>query len=64
MPYEKMESQVAKCVVHIKFMDALCEVTKARHEQAIEDARLESERVEAEKKAHAEMLRTKKANKK
>lgn len=45
-------------------IENLYEEAKARHEQAMEDARIEAERVEAEKKAHAEMLRAKKAAKK
>ena len=45
-------------------IEGLYEDAKARHEQAVEDARIEAERVEAEKKAHAAMLRAKKANKK
>ncbi len=45
-------------------IESLYEDAKARHEKALEDARLEAERVEAEKKAHAAMLRAKKASKK
>ncbi len=45
-------------------IESLYEEAKARHEQAMEDARIEAERVEAEKKAHAEMLKAKKAAKK
>ena len=41
-------------------IESLYEDAKARHEQALEDARLEAERVEAEKKAHLETLKTKK----
>lgn len=45
-------------------IESLYEAAKARYEQAMEDARIEAERVEAEKKAHAAMLRAKKAAKK
>lgn len=41
-------------------IESLYEEAKARHEKSIEDARLEAERAEAEKKAHAEKLKTKK----
>lgn len=45
-------------------IESLYEEAKARHEQAIEDARLEAERVEAEKKAHAAKIRAEKSAKK
>ena len=45
-------------------IENLYEEAKARHEQAIENARLEAERVEAEKKAHAAKIRAEKAAKK
>ena len=41
-------------------IESLYEEAKVRHEQAVENARIEAERAEAEKKAHAEMLRSKK----
>ena len=45
-------------------IESLYEEAKVRHEQAMEDARIEAERVEAEKKAYAAMLRAKKSAKK
>ena len=45
-------------------IENLYEEAKARHEQAMETARLEAERVEAEKKAHAAKIRAEKAAKK
>ncbi len=45
-------------------IENLYEEAKARHEQAMEDARIEAERVEAEKKAHAAKIRAEKAVKK
>ena len=45
-------------------IEALYEEAKARHEQALEDARIEAERAEAEKKAYAEKLKAKKTSKK
>ena len=45
-------------------IESLYEDAKARHEKAMEDARLEAEHVEAEKKAHAEKLRANKGTKK
>ncbi len=45
-------------------IESLYEAAKTRYEQAMEDARIEAERVEAEKKAHAAMLRAKKVAKK
>ena len=45
-------------------IENLYEEAKARHEQAMEDARIEAERVEAEKKAYAEKLRANRGAKK
>lgn len=45
-------------------IESLYEEAKARHEQAMEDARIEAERVEAEKKAHAAKIRAEKAARK
>ena len=45
-------------------IENLYEEAKARHEQAMEDARIEAERVEAEKKAYAAKIRAEKAAKK
>ena len=45
-------------------IESLYEDAKARHEQAIESARIEAERVEAEKKAHAAKIRAEKSAKK
>lgn len=45
-------------------IEGLYEDAKARHEQAVEDARIEAELVEAEKKAHAAKIRAEKAAKK
>ena len=45
-------------------IESLYEDAKARHEQAIESARIEAERAEIEKKAHAAKIRTEKSAKK
>ncbi len=44
-------------------IESLYEDAKARHEQAIENARIEAERVEAEKKAHAAKIIAEKSSK-
>ncbi len=45
-------------------IENLYEEAKATHEKAMEDAHIEAERVEAEKKAHEEKLKAKIAAKK
>ena len=45
-------------------IESLYEEAKARHEQTMEDARIEAERAEAEKKAHAAKIRAEKAARK
>ena len=45
-------------------IESLYEEAKARHEQTMEDTRIEAERAEAEKKAHAAKIRAEKAARK
>lgn len=45
-------------------IESLYEEAKARHEQTMEDARIEAERVETEKKAHVAKIRAEKAARK
>lgn len=50
----------AKNYTKLEEIENLYEEAKERHEKAMEDARIEAEHVEAEKKAHAEKLKLKK----